>query len=239
MAPFVDIWHSTESSHNPSFARYIDTFTCAPLLHLALTRTYNFVLFSAMPHFQKRAVIADPRWRNGYVLIRRRVTRRIPCPAGGAFLVEYDVCRHLSAAMRKRTGRQFAAPLALRPERDANGRYDLSMTLADGGGGKVHTKYHRVVGLSLLRAAVSRTGRALAAPQFVVPAHVGDFEVDHKDRDPLDCRVCNLVLSPSCLHRSAGRFGWERRSLPHAVRARPRTQRARKQRVARRPAAWR
>jgi hypothetical protein len=137
------------------------------------------------------------------------------------------------------TGRQFTAPLALRPERDASGRYDLSVVLADGGGGRVHPKNHRVVGLSLLRTAVSRTGRALAAPQFVVPAHVGDLEVDHKDWDPLDCRVCNLVLSPSSLHRSAGRFGWELRSLPHSVRGRPRATRAWKKWVARRPAAWR
>jgi hypothetical protein len=192
-----------------------------------------------MPYFQKRAVIADLRWRSGYVLIRRRMICRIACPAGGVFLVEYDIRRRLSAAMQERTGRQFAAPLALRPERDANGRYDLSVTLADGGGGRVHTKYHRVVGLSLLRTAVSRTGRALAAPQFVDPAHVGDFEVDHKDWDPLDCRVRNLVLSPSSVHRSAGRFGWERLSLPHSVRGRPRAKHAWKKWAAKRPAASR
>jgi hypothetical protein len=192
-----------------------------------------------MPLFQKRALIADPRWRSGYVLIRRRALCRIACPAGGVFLVEYDIYRPLSAAMQERTGRQYTATLAMRPECNTSGRYDLSVMLADGGGGRVHTKYHRVVGLSLLRTAVSRTGRALAARQFVVPAHVGDFEVDHKDWDPLDCRVCNLVLSPSCLHRSAGRLGWERRSLPHSVRGRPRAKRAWKKRVARRPAAWR
>ncbi len=141
--------------------------------------------------------------------------------------------------MQERTGRQYTAPLALRPECNSSGKYDLSVMQADEGGGMVHTKYHRVMGLSLIRTAVLRTGRALAARQFVVPAHVGDFEVDHKDWDPLDCRVRNLVLRPSCLHRSAGRLGWERRSPPHSVRGRPRAKRAWEKRVARRPAAWR
>jgi hypothetical protein len=124
-------WQSTISSHNSSFARCIDTFTCAPSAAFSSHAHIQLRLFS-MPHFQTRAVIADPRWRSGYVLTRRRRIRRIACPVGGVFLVEYDVRRHLSAAMHERTGRQFAAPLALRPERDANGLCDLSVTLAEG-----------------------------------------------------------------------------------------------------------
>merc|ERR1740129_997691 len=101
-------------------------------------------------------------------------------------------------------GRRYGRPLALNPERDQYGRYDLASWLADGAGGQCHTQYHRVVGLALKKTSFDKRGRE-ALSHYARPADQHGHEVDHVDWDPYNCRLSNLMPLPIFRHRGEGR----------------------------------
>ena len=75
-----------------------------------------------------RRVIEIPEsfgWPPGYVLKLRDELKVTPCPGGGFFLSEYDVCFKLTAAYARKVGRQYSAGVRLVPEQDDYGRWDL------------------------------------------------------------------------------------------------------------------
>ena len=107
----------------------------------------------------KRAVaLADnPAFRQGYWLILRKSVLKTPCPDGGHFLTEYNICRKLTAKSAQKLGRVYTQPLTLMPEvNEETDRWDLRVDLHKPGGGAHHIRYHRLVGLALKKATHPR-----------------------------------------------------------------------------------
>jgi hypothetical protein len=155
--------------------------------------------------------------RHGHWLLLRPDELRIPCPSGGEFVVEYDICLELSKSSARKLN--LAKPLALTPERDEHGRYDLRVQLAGGSAGKHwHTHYHRVLGLALTATPFSSKGRKVS-PRLVSVADYGGYDVHHLDGDPLNCRLRNLQSLPVCRHRGAERDGWNTRAVKRPAAA--------------------
>lgn len=70
-------------------------------------------------------------------MLRRSVPLRVPCPAGGFFLVEWDICLKLAESTARKTQRRYAAALPLEPvQNPKTRRWDLSLRIAG-----FHTRY--------------------------------------------------------------------------------------------------
>ena len=129
---------------------------------------------------RKAAALAPNLYfREGYWLLLRSALLKSPCPADGFFLTEYDVHLKLAPSSAKKLGEAYSKPLKLKPElNQETGRWDLRIDLAKGGGGGAHhLQYHRLVGLTLKKAAHDADGRALQAPAVVSVDQWASYEV--------------------------------------------------------------
>ena len=121
--------------------------------------------------------------------------------------VEFAIALRLAPSTRRGQQRTHAAPLILRADRGREGQRTLGVTLAIGAGCRVHTKYHRLVALTLLSCHWGVGGALLKHPVKVSPHRFGDFEVHHVDGDPRNCALANLAVLPSKLHQHLHRAG--------------------------------
>eukprot|EP00973_Karenia_brevis_P056749 7897268-Karenia_brevis.AAC.1 len=117
---------------------------------------------------RRSPVPQNPFFRDGYWLLRRAAPLRIPFNAAGDFfIVDWDVCLKLSPASARKLGREFAAPLTLKPEKHKDtGRWDLRLDLR-AGTQSFHMHYHRLVGLCLKQTSHDALGRKLQRPMYV------------------------------------------------------------------------
>ena len=123
--------------------------------------------------------VPDLGWGR-YVLLRR------PEPKPGCWGaeefsgIEYDICKINKPGGRTAgRGKPFGDALGLKPQPDQYGRWDLSVWLGSGPG-KIHTTYHRLIGLSLLECQKGTRGQAVQP--FKVPVAEWDrFEVLHRN----------------------------------------------------------
>ena len=116
-------------------------------------------------------------------------------------------------ASAKRLGGDFSKPLTLRPVQNQKSfRWDLKIRLASGVGTESrNTNFHRVMGLVLKKTLHDLLGRKLRRPKKVDPAHWEEYEVDHRNKNNLDCRLVNLRPLHKGKHRGAGKKGWNKR----------------------------
>ena len=122
---------------------------------------------AVMAQGRKTPVPPNNLFRDGYWLLPR--TQQVACPAGGVFLVEYDVALQLSPASARKLKREFSdPPLTPKPLQDESGRWDLWVWLSTGvGEGKYMMGYHRLVGLTLGKTNHDTLGRNLQQPKLV------------------------------------------------------------------------
>ena len=131
----------------------------------------------------------NPDFKEGYWLVPRPPSRRtVPCPAGGHFLVEYDVRRKCSAGSAQKLGREWTKLPDLIPEESDRdpGRWDLRVNLKKEDATKHHGYYHRIVGLLLTKTWQDTLGRKLQQPRLVdasssaKPKPWGTYMVAHR-----------------------------------------------------------
>jgi hypothetical protein len=169
--------------------------------------------------FKKAVALApNPLFRDGYWLLLRDQLQETPCPAGGSFLTEYDICLKYTEESARKLGKTYKAPLKLKPElNEETERWDLRVDLQKGGrSGAHHINYHRLVGLTLKMAKHGSDGRKLRTPVVVGPQQWSSYEVNHKDFNNFDCRLLNLQPKEVGRHRGEGRDAWSRNCLSHA-----------------------
>lgn len=123
-----------------------------------------------------------------------------PKEIDGFFGIQYDLCYRLSARKAKEQGRSHGKPVTMRADR-GHGGVALGVSLAAGGGRRYHTKYHRLVALTLLRCHWGSRGALLARPHTVAPEQYSEYEVHHRDGCTRNCSLSNLVVLPRQLHR--------------------------------------
>ncbi len=116
------------------------------------------------------------------------------------FWVEFDICFKLAARTAAEQGRTHGKPLKMRVD-SGHGSESLGVTLALGSGHRWHTKYHRIVALSLLSCYWDSRGALLAKPYKVPPERHGSFEIHHRDNAVRNGRLVNLAVLPRVLHR--------------------------------------
>ena len=128
-----------------------------------------------------------------YVLVRRHAPRTGYWGAREFIGIDYDICkRNRPSGRTARRGKPFGDAKDLTPQPDDNGRWDLSVWLRCGDG-RLHTTYHRLVGLTLLKCMKGIRGQAVS-PFRVPPQHWHKFHVHHKDGDPYNCSLGNLEV---------------------------------------------
>ena len=166
-------------------------------------------------------LLPNSRFKSGYCLVLRSNPLKTPCPSGGYFYTEYDICRALNVSSARKLKRSHAKALALLPQQnDATGRWDLGVYLVASGGARYHTFYHRVVGLTLVETEHNVKGRKLSKPKIVPEEQWDEYEVDHADWNNLDNRVRNLRVRHKLRHRGQGRDEWQKKALTHGQKAR-------------------
>ena len=137
----------------------------------------------------------DFGWPPGYFLVLREKLKVTPCPAGGSFLTEYDICSELSVQYAREVGRAYSKGVKLIPETDANGRWDLRVELqADGQ--RLHKQYHNLLALVACKTKYGPSGRLLQRPRKVCQEDLAEYEGNHRDWNNLDCRLRNIELLP-------------------------------------------
>lgn len=165
-------------------------------------------------------ITSNTEFRDGYWLVPRDTLLWVSCPAGGHFVIDYDVCLKLAPSTAQKTGREFAAPLELKPqENKETHRWDLRVDPARGADrGAKHTFFHRLLGLSLRKTEHDTLGRKLQRRRLVPPGLWDDYEVHHKNWNNLDCRLQNLQPQAKVRHRGQGRDGWSKKAMTHKLK---------------------
>ena len=126
--------------------------------------------------------------------------------------------RRCAARTQRRTGRPFTKPRKLFPKANQSGRYDLHVNLEGRDGRTRLVVYAHLVACSLLQTEHDPDGRNVPW-HYIKPAMHDRYEADHYPvPDQCDCRLANLRLQAKSRHRSEGRLGWSRTTLPPARR---------------------